>query len=491
MWQSVRWPGTFWRKRVPAFWGRAMGARRERFIALRMSAGYTQESLAIAMGVDRTTVGRWDRGQAVPRPWQMLKLASLLRVDQKELSEALLDAPGRTGPTGNMGPVQGTSLPDGAGRQTATPEMEAAGAEETRAGVASMAVMDGGVRVGCRTADGRIVFVSLPRRPLLRAGTAVLGVTPSERSAAPGPWAVPPALSTEIHPVENMRLLRRSLVECDNVLGPREVVATAQEHVHLIQRLRREASGRDRHDLLQVQAEYAEFCSWLYQDSGDHRAAQYWADRAVDWASASGEQELTAYIMARKSQLAGDMQDSIEAIDLAAAAQRLAGAGTRLNAMGAVYAAHGHALLGDERTAQRSFDQALVLLAKPPEAPLGRGRWLNEAYVEAQRARSLSCLGRHREAASGFEKAIRALPASYQRDRGVYLARSAIAQFHTDGPERAATTAAAALSIAATTGSARILSELAHLDTLLQGCDGVPEVAHFRQALDSVLLHEV
>ncbi|MQS17185.1 hypothetical protein F7Q99_34655 [Streptomyces kaniharaensis] len=57
-----------------------------------------------------------------------------------------------------------------------------------------------------------------------------------------------------------------------------------------------------------------------------------------------------------------------------------------MNAMGAVYAAHGHALLGDEKTAQRAFDQALALLAKPPEAPFGRGRWLNEPYVKAQRA---------------------------------------------------------------------------------------------------------
>lgn len=464
-----------------------MGARRERFIALRVSAGHTQESLAFAMEVDRSTVGRWDRGQAVPRPWQMPKLASVLRVGQKELSEALLGA----GPTSNIRPARSTSLLDGAGRQAPTPERETSDIEEATAGVASMALMDGGARVGCRTADGRIVFVNLPRRPLLRGGPAVLGVTPSMDSAPTGTLAVPPAFSPGIHPVENMRVLRRSLVECDNVLGPRGVVATAQEHVRLIQHLRREASGQDRHDLLQVQAEYAEFCSWLYQDSGDHRAAQYWADRAVDWASASGERDLTAYIMARKSQLAGDMQDSIEAIDLAAAAQHLAGAGTRLNAMGAVYAAHGHALLGDERTAQHAFDQALALLAKPPEAPFGRGRWLNEPYVEAQRARALSSLGRHREAASSFEKAIRALPASYQRDRGVYLARSAIAQFHTEGPEHAATTAASALSIAATTGSARILTELARLDTLLQKCRGVPEVAHFRQALDSVLLHEV
>ncbi|MFF2142132.1 hypothetical protein [Kitasatospora sp. NPDC058190] len=128
----------------------------------------------------------------------------------------------------------------------------------------------------------------------------------------------------------------------------------------------------------------------------------------------------------------------------------------------------------------------LATFAHPDDAEL----WAS-ATLEAQRARSLSSLGRHREAASGFEKAIRALPASYQRDRGIHLARAAIARFHADGPEHAATTAASALSIATATRSPRILTELARLGTLLQGCGGVPEVAHCQHALDSVLLHEM
>ncbi|MFJ7244534.1 DNA-binding protein [Kitasatospora sp. NPDC098652] len=287
-----------------------------------------------------------------------------------------------------------------------------------------------------------------------------------------------------------MRSLRRSLVECDNVLGPREVLATAQEHIQLIQRLRREASGNDRKALLQLLAEYAEFCSWLHQDGGDHRSAQYWADRATDWASACGDHDLIAYITARKAQLAGDMKESVDAVDLADYAQRLARPGSRLSAMGAVYGAHGHALLGDELTAQHTFDQALALVTDPSEAPIGRGRWLNAAYVEAQRARSLSLLGHHQEAVAGFEQAIRSLPSNFRRDRGVYLARSAISQLAANGPEQAAATGEAALGIALSTGSARIFTELAMLDGLLQRCRGVLEVDRFRAAFDSHLLHE-
>ncbi|MGW2540051.1 helix-turn-helix transcriptional regulator [Kitasatospora sp. NPDC001574] len=455
-----------------------MAARREQLIALRASAGYTQEALAAAMEVDRTTVGRWERGTWLPRPWQMPKLARFLNVSPAELA-VLMSSPESTVRVARTVTARTAS------------ETDLDGGSATKAvGGATMDLMDGNVRVGYRTEDGRIIFVSIPRRTLLCGATAA-GVVLLPGSTVPEARISPVALSTDVHPVENMRSLRRSLVECDNVLGPREVVATAQEHVRLIQQLRREASGKDRRSLLQVQAEYAEFCSWLYQDSGDHRAAQYWADRAADWANACGDLELTAYIMARKAQLAGDMRDSVEAVDLAASAQRLARPGSRLSAMGAVYGAHGHALLGDELTAQHTFDQAMTVLAQPPEGPVGRGRWLNEAYVEAQRARSLSLLGRHHEAVAGFERALRSLPANYRRDRGVYLARAAVSQLAAQGPEQSATTAQAALSIAASTGSARIFTELASLDSLLRQWQAVSEVVQFRQAFDSHLFHEM
>ncbi|MFD4906588.1 hypothetical protein [Kitasatospora purpeofusca] len=49
----------------------------------------------------------------------------------------------------------------------------------------------------------------------------------------------------------------------------------------------------------------------------------------------------------------------------------------------------------------------------------------------------------------------------------------------------------AALAIATATGSARIFTELAVLDTKLQRWASVAEVAEFREALDNVMLHEV
>ena len=381
--------------------------------------------------------------------------------------------------------------------ETEADHRRAAGKDVDAAALGSaMALMSGEVRVACRMPDGRITFVTMPRRKLLRSVTAVAGATllpaPGTSSnvspTGPGPAGL---VAPDVHPVENFRSLRRSLVECDNFLGPRDVVADAQEHIRQIQQLRQEASGRDRQELMQVQAEYAEFCSWLYQDSGDFRAAQYWADRAIEWSTVAGAHDLTIYTMARKAQLAGDMRDSLDTVDLAEAAQRIAPPRSRLSAMGAVYGAHGHALRGDERASQNAYDQALEVVAGPSIDETSRGRWLDASYVEAQRARSLSALGNHQDAVSGFERAIRALPTSYRRDRGVYLARAAVAQLHADGPEAAAASGSAALAIATATGSARIFTERALLDTKLQRWTSVAEVSEFREALDNVVLHEV
>lgn len=68
-----------------------MGARRRRtgLVAARKAAGFTQEGLAEALFVDRSTVNRWEAGLHAPVPYLWPKLARLLDVPRERLAELL------------------------------------------------------------------------------------------------------------------------------------------------------------------------------------------------------------------------------------------------------------------------------------------------------------------------------------------------------------------------------------------------------------------
>jgi tetratricopeptide (TPR) repeat protein len=293
-----------------------------------------------------------------------------------------------------------------------------------------------------------------------------------------------------LSPIEHLKRMRRVLIDSDNLLGPGHVIPTTHEHVRIIQQLRTGRSGADGRALLHLQAEFAEFAGWLHQDSGDFRQAQFWLDRALEWSHAVSDQEMATYVMARKSQLAGDMRDPQSAVDLADAATSMAEPGSRLHATAQTYRAHGLALAREQGGALRALDEARELAADPRDGRSPWATWLDESYVDVQRGRCLALLGSHEQAAVVFQQAIRDLPPSYRRDRGVYLAREAQAHAGASDPDQAAATGMQALGIAAETGSGRIINELAILDDLIAPWGRVPAVTDFREALTEVIPRE-
>jgi transcriptional regulator with XRE-family HTH domain len=83
-----------------------MALTRQRLAERRKALGYSQESFAERLRVDRSTVARWERGGCEPQPFIRPKLAQVLQITPLELDSLL--APGE--PTGQALPMPVTTL---------------------------------------------------------------------------------------------------------------------------------------------------------------------------------------------------------------------------------------------------------------------------------------------------------------------------------------------------------------------------------------------
>lgn len=68
-----------------------MVTKRRTALATRKAAGYTQESLAAVLHVERSTVIRWEAGRHAPVPYLWPKLARVLGISRDQLTALLAD----------------------------------------------------------------------------------------------------------------------------------------------------------------------------------------------------------------------------------------------------------------------------------------------------------------------------------------------------------------------------------------------------------------
>lgn len=444
---------------------------------LRKVRRLSLRGLADKAFMSHSKLQKWENGDRSPKDRAEVELIdSLLRA-----GGILVDLWERIGPAASASDLVSVSAPH---------------VSEASVGLATAASQQApsdheGIFVPARLRDGSVVFVALDRRAMLRGGmglgaAAALGVgTPTAAGAN-----ARSAAAYSGTPVEHFQRARRLLIDNDNLLGPSRAVATAREYIEHIKHLRQDAKGTDRHALMELQTQYAEFTSWLYQDLGDFDRAQFWLDRAFQWSHTVGDGDLTSYVMARKAQLAGETRDLVDVVDLAEAAQRMARPRSRLAAVARTYESYGHALRGESTDSERAIDDVRNSLDRVSADTTPWGVWLNEQYVEVHRAQALEVLGKHAEAAEVFTSAIRSLPDGYHRDRGVYMARAAVAHAGAGAPDEAAAVGLQALTVANDTGSGRIVRDLARLDKALIPWQRQPEVAEFRAHFDGLLAHE-
>lgn len=56
----------------------------------RLENGYTQDQLATILGVERSTVAKWETGQSMPRTELLVKLADMISMMKADMPEQLL-----------------------------------------------------------------------------------------------------------------------------------------------------------------------------------------------------------------------------------------------------------------------------------------------------------------------------------------------------------------------------------------------------------------
>ncbi|QDY77293.1 hypothetical protein [Streptomyces qinzhouensis] len=277
---------------------------------------------------------------------------------------------------------------------------------------------------------------------------------------------------------------------CANYFSARQLLPHATLHLRAVAHLLDSAAASDRDRLLKLGSRLAEFLGWLHQDLGDHEAGGYWSDRAMEWAQEASDDRMQSYVLFRKSHQAAARASAAQAIGLARAAQRIPGLSPDCMALAIQQEATGHALQGNPKAALMRFDEALALASLPRSRDASQGldtSYCTPSYVEIQRANCWIELGEPWRAIQVLEGEITTLPQVYRNDRSVYLARLARAYVAADEPEQGSEQASVALAIAAQTGSARTLSELATVIRDLHALTEVPSVAEFVDRFRTVL----
>lgn len=260
------------------------------------------------------------------------------------------------------------------------------------------------------------------------------------------------------------------LVQADNLFGPRHALSGVEAQVELLRALLVTANRDMRGSLIDLAARFAESAAWLNQDLVHSAAAQNWTGQALEWAHQRGDLAMVAWSIYRRSQQQLEAGRPRDALDLAQAAlsydQHL---GRPARAAIRVQQAHAMAAVGDP-SALRVIDQAHQWADHDTlgDAANGHGSFCTPAYVEAHRATCLRLINRPNEAICAFEQSLSAIPPVYRRDTAGTLAGKSAAHVAANEPELAATTALAALPVARSTGSQRIIGRIASVATSLR-----------------------
>ncbi|GAA0408470.1 hypothetical protein GCM10009541_59470 [Micromonospora gifhornensis] len=430
---------------------------------LRKAAGYTQNSLAPLTLYGRSTVANVELGrQSVGRDFwvrcdQILDTGGALAADYDRMQA-------RARQLDRLSALRGLPWPSGPDHA------------------------DGEDVDGRSPLRGRRPDASRPEGGLLAAahtlGPAGLALDDLDRFHAVGRDA-PRYLDADL-----VRYLDNGLDRCatdDGVHGPRHALPGVLGIVALVQHCARDAKPQVRQPLLALGARAAEFAGWLYRDCGQPSPADYWRDRAAEWAMEAADFAMPGYVLIKKSQSAWDDRDAPRMLGLARAARegpwRLP---ARVMAEAVQQQARGLAMLG---TGQRQVDDMLKeardFLDLAAEDRTSLAAHYDTVLFKVQTAICYGESGRPEQAVEIYGSTL--TPTVFSaRDLAYFSTLKAQTLVAVHRLDDAALAATAAIGAAAAAGSARTLRELFRLRRRLQPWRARPAVHGFLRLMDAV-----
>ncbi|WP_067828598.1 helix-turn-helix domain-containing protein [Nocardia inohanensis] len=432
--------------------------------AFREALRLHKESFAEFVGVSYDTVKKWERrGDGIElSPHYAERMDSKLAGADPAVFHrfrAILQAPAEPGPTQ-------VGIPDDRG--------------------GSRLDDDECIVVAARTLAGEDVLVAVPRRNFVlgigvgAVGAAASGALEALRGVSSSKAVAATYASTSIDHIRHFDNLRMSLIESDNVYGAARTLPHVLDALRLLDELKRGKVG-DPRGILRMQAMFAETAAWQLQDQRDFARAGHWAAKALQWSHQLADDYYIGLSLVRMSQLACDQGDATEAEELANAAHRSAPGDSLFAAAALTFQAHALALAGGVSDSARTYDMARGIVAVADTDPKW-GMFLDHSYIDAYEAHTRAETGEYARATTQFADAMARMQPEYPRDKGVYLARTAVAHMAAGEIEPAVAAGQRALEIGIGTRSARILYKVRELSGMIDPASTQPGVAEFRDA---------
>jgi tetratricopeptide (TPR) repeat protein len=441
------------------------------------------------VGVDPSTVYRWEHGKTAPGREIWPKLARALKITLGQLDDLLQEGTAYAAQKSDSEvrrPAAGLVPVMVEGQTIWLPvDVKALAAAGEQAAPRAATELHSGTSPATATADGDAMS-PLTRRTLLKLGLAAtslpaFGLDDLERVAK--------AMADARRYFDSgvVDYLRGQLAVCkadDGKDGPRKALPLVLGVVGAVEEHARQVKPAIGHELLKVGAEGAEFAGWLFRDIRDFDRTLYWYDRASEWAQETDDLAMQGYVLLKKSQLAFDLREPAQMLSLAQTARRgRRSLPMRVQAEAVQQEARADVMLGATADAvEQKLDEARKLLDTPDSGPSSSlGAHYNHTLLTMQTAICYAEAGAPRRAVELYDQSLVEDRFS-SRDYGFFLSLRAGSLALAGEPDEAARTGIDSATRADSTNSSRTKKELGRVLEYLEPWKNRPAVADLRKA---------